>query len=226
MDDETIAAARCLDAAAMAEIYRQYAPALYNYFFRRVGDVHDAEDMTATTFGKVLASLDRYREQGRFEAWLFGVARHVLRNERRQRRAHIDMEVVAARLTDPAPPPEAQAVQSEEARRLHALLAELPADQRAALVLRFFGDLSIDEIAALMGRSAGAIKMLIHRGMATLRERYRRAERAAMRLFERIAARLSGPPAPCPVLRPIPIVPRASATHAAVRRVALREQRW
>jgi RNA polymerase sigma-70 factor, ECF subfamily len=226
MDDETIAAAMGQDAAAVAEIYRRYAPALYAFFFRRVGDAHDAEDLTATTFSKMLASLGRYREQGRFEAWLFGVARHVLRNERRGWRAHVDMAAVAPRLADPTPPPEAQAVRSEEIRQLHALLADLPADQRAALVLRFFGDLSIDEIAALMGRSAGAIKMLIHRAMTTLRERYRQTERVATRLIERVAIWLAGPALPCQTLEPIRISRRAGAAQGALWRVALRKQRW
>jgi hypothetical protein len=136
------------------------------------------------------------------------------------------MAAVAPRLADPAPPPEAQAVRSEEVRQLHALLADLPADQRAALVLRFFGDLSIDEIAALMGRSAGAIKMLIHRAITTLRERYRQAERAATRLIGRVVLWLVGPAAPCHALQPIRVSPRVGAVQGALWRVALREQRW
>jgi RNA polymerase sigma-70 factor (ECF subfamily) len=225
MDDQTIAAAMGQDAAALAKIYRRYAPALYAFFFRQVRDAHDAEDLTATTFGNMLASLGRFREQGRFEAWLFGVARHVLRNERRRWRSHVELETVAPRLADPAPPPEERALRSEEVRLLHALLADLPADQRAALALRFFGDLSIDEIAAIMGRSAGAIKMLIHRGVTTLRERYRQAERAATRLIERATIWLAGSASPY-TLQPIRIAPRSSVAQGARRRVALRGQRW
>jgi RNA polymerase sigma-70 factor (ECF subfamily) len=211
------------DATALAEIYRRYAPALYAFFFRRVGDAHAAEDLTATTFSKMLASLGRYREQGRFEAWLFGVARHVLRNERRRWRTHVDLKTIAPWLADPTPLPETQAVHSEEVRRLHALLADLPADQRAALVLRFFGDLSIDEIAVLMGRSAGAIKMLIHRAMTTLRERYRQAERTATRLIGRAATWLAGPAAPY-ALKPIRLRPRSSAIQGDACRIALRKR--
>jgi RNA polymerase sigma-70 factor, ECF subfamily len=194
MDDET----------TIAAIYRRYAPALYAFFYRQVGDVHEAEDLTATTFGRLLASLGRYREQGRFEAWLFGVARHVLQNERRYRRVDVDLALVAPQLADPAPPPEAWALRSEEARMLHALVADLPTDQREALILRFFGDLSIAEIAAIMGRSAGAIKMLLHRGMTTLRARYRQAEQRAARLIERGAAWLAGVGSPCYSLQPMP----------------------
>ena len=113
----------------------------------------------------------------------------------------------------------------EEARRLHALLADLPADQRAALVLRFFGDLSIGEIAALMGRSAGAIKMLIYRGMTTLRQRYRQAERVAARVIGRATTWLAGSASPGGVLQPIPLAARSDAAQGVARRVALRERR-
>ncbi|HET9223514.1 MAG TPA: sigma-70 family RNA polymerase sigma factor [Roseiflexaceae bacterium] len=220
MDDKTIAAAVGQDANAFAEIYRRYAPALYAFFFRRVGDANDAEDLTATTFSKMLTSLARYRERGRFEAWLFGVARHVLLDERRRRRTHIDLKTLAPRLADPAPPPEAEVIRSEEARQLRALLAELPADQRAALVLRFFGDLSIDEIAALMGRSAGAVKMLIHRAMTTLRERYRQAQRTATRLIGCVRNWIAGPPAPSYAPQLVRLLPRPSTTHDACWRTS------
>jgi hypothetical protein len=138
-----------------------------------------------------------------------------LLDEHRRRRTHIDLRTLAPWLADPAPPPEAQVIRSEEARQLHALLADLPADQRAALVLRFFGDLSIDEIAALMGRSAGAVKMLIHRAMTTLRERYRQIQRVATRLIGCVKDWIAGPPAPSYALQPVRLLPRPSATHDA-----------
>jgi hypothetical protein len=73
-------------------------------------------------------------------------------------------------------------LESERTHQLRELLQQLPADQREALLLRFCGELGIGEIAARMGRSAGAIKMLIHRAVARLRERYRQAEQAAAQI--------------------------------------------
>ncbi len=99
-------------------------------------------------------------------------------------------------LADPAPSPDLQALRSEQARQLHALLDQLPADQREALLLRFFAEVEISEIAERMGRSAGAIKMLIHRALARLRERYRQAEQATTRLFVRCTLWRIGAPAP------------------------------
>ncbi len=72
-----IAAARA-DPQDFAPLYRRYATPLYRYLYQQLGDPHEAEDLTSSTFGKALASLDRYREQGSFAAWLFSIARHTL----------------------------------------------------------------------------------------------------------------------------------------------------
>jgi len=180
------AVAQCQPAAPdlpgpldFAVLYQQYAAPLYLFFYQQVGNPQDAEDLTAATFSRALISLGRYQEQGRLAAWLFSIARHTLQDERRRRRPHTNIEHVAALVADPGPQPETQAIESEQARLLQDLVLQLPADQQAALTLRFFGELSIGEIARLMGRSAGAIKMLIHRAIGRLREQCRAAEHVA-----------------------------------------------
>ena len=140
-----------------------------------------------TSLSKALISRDRYHEQGRLPAWLFSIARHSLLNEQRRRQSRIEIALVAPDLADPAPPPEAQVLRCEQARQLHDLLQQLPADQQQALILRFFGELDIGEIAARMGRSAGAIKMLIHHAIARLRDRYRQTEQTAAQIVALMA---------------------------------------
>src|SRR5262245_44657852 len=136
MDHETIARAP-IDFDAL---YAAYGPAIYHFFLQKVGNAQDAEDLTATTFSKALGSLGRYREQGRLTAWIFGIARHTLQDARRTERPQLDLALVAAALADPAPPPEALALRSEQARQLRELLGQLPADQQEALILHFFGE--------------------------------------------------------------------------------------
>lgn len=184
----------------VATAYREYAPALYAFFLQRTGNAHDAEDLLATTFSRALVSLERYEERGRFIAWLWSIARHVHGDAQRRRRVCVDVDAVAALLADPAPSPEAQALRAEQARHLHALLACLPTDQRAALLLRFFGEMSLAEIADVLGRSIGAVKMLLQRGMTTLREQYQESER----FVDMIAALFRWRPALC--YAPVPIV--------------------
>jgi RNA polymerase sigma-70 factor, ECF subfamily len=180
MDHET-PAPEPLDLAAL---YSAYGPAVYRFFHQRIGHAQDAEDLTAATFSKALASLHRYQEQGRQAAWLFSIARYTLLDEQRRRRVRHAQTVIEPALADPQPLPEAQVLQAEQAQLLYDLLGQLPVDQREALFMRFFGEIEIGEIAGRMGRSAGAIKMLIQRALARLRERYRQAEQAAASLFK------------------------------------------
>ncbi len=72
-------------------------------------------------------------------------------------------------LVDPAPGPEAQVLRSEQAADLRQWVARLPDEQREALVLRIFGELGTREISAILGKSEGAVKMLVHRAVETLR---------------------------------------------------------
>jgi RNA polymerase sigma-70 factor (ECF subfamily) len=167
-----------LDCHAFAAIYREYVTPVYRYLYQHVRNPHDAEDLTATTFSRALATLGRYEERGSFAAWLFSVARHTLRDFQRRRRTHVDVDVIAPALVDPAPPPDAQVVQAEQADLLRALIAQLPADQREALVLRIYAGLSTTEVAAVLDRSEGAVKMLVHRAVTRLRDAYDRGELA------------------------------------------------
>jgi RNA polymerase sigma-70 factor (ECF subfamily) len=175
LDDEHLVAAALHDPDAFGVLYQRYQPLLYQFFYQQLGNSHDAEDMAATTLAKALGSLDRYQEQGRFAAWLFSIARHTLQDARRRKRPQVNLDLLAPTLADPALSPEALIVRDEQARTLRRLLRRLPDDQRLAILLRFFDDHSTDEAAALLGRSAGAIKMLVHRAITSLREQWEAA---------------------------------------------------
>ena len=180
-----VAAARA-DPRAFAPLYRAYVAPVYRYHYAHVRATQDAEDLTAATFGAALASLGRYREQERFAAWLFTIARHALIDfQRRQRR----LGALTApcgddagptpldALIDRAPTPEAAAIRADEAARLHRLLATLPVDQREAVTLRYFADLRPAEIGVVLARGDGAVRTLLHRALARLRRAYREEDR-------------------------------------------------
>ncbi len=165
-------------AAAFAERYHTYVAPLYRYLFQQTGNAADAEDLTASTLSKALASLDTYAGRGTFMAWLFGIARHTLNDYLRHRCRTVDLAHVAASLPDGGPLPEQTAVRQEQADTLYLRIRDLPASQREALTLRYFGALHIAEIAAVMGRSEGAVKLLIHRALTALRAQYRQEGRS------------------------------------------------
>jgi RNA polymerase sigma-70 factor, ECF subfamily len=175
-DDACLVVAAIDDPATFATLYRRYVSRVYAYLARQTGNAEDAEDLTAITFSKVLAGLSNYREQGNFAAWLFSIARHSLHDHRRRRRSRVDIEQLVAHLADPAPSTEGLLLQAEEARRLHRLIENLPGDQREVVILRFFGELRSAEIGRVLGRSEGAVRMLLHRSIKRLRRAYARED--------------------------------------------------
>jgi RNA polymerase sigma-70 factor (ECF subfamily) len=150
------------------EVVREHSARVYRLAYRLSGNQQDAEDLTATTFGKALASLDCYTEQGSFAAWLFGIARHTLLDYRRRQRPRLDLEH-AASLRAPAGEPEAHALRTERRAELERLVRLLPPEQQEALLLRFVAGLRGGEAAAVLGRSEGAVRMLVHRAVSALR---------------------------------------------------------
>ena len=155
-------------------LYRQHMAGVYSYFYHQVGNIPDAEDLTALTFTRALASYRRYDPaRGSATGWLFGIARNCLRDHRR--RPH-PSDRLQADVPDRLPLPETQLLSSERVHAIHKSIQQLPPDQRDALALRFFGELRTAEIAHVLGKTDGAVKMLIHRAIVTLRERSTRED--------------------------------------------------
>ena len=165
--DDVRAAQR--DRAAFAVLYRRYVERVYGYCFYLLGDHHDAEDATERTFLAALGSIDHFRDAGAsFRAWLFRIAHNELANALRRRHRHrtspLDAAAGEVTIGDPA-----QALgASEDARRVRAAVGRLPADRRQVIVLRFVDGLSAREIAAVLGRSEGAVRVLQHRALRDL----------------------------------------------------------
>lgn len=175
-EERTWVAAAQVDRQAFAPLYERYLTAVYRYLVQRASDGDVAEELTAATFGRALDSLDRYAGKGSFAAWLFGIARHTAQDYYRRKRPSIAMEFAAANLVDPTPSPESQFMDDEQARGLRRLIGELPASQQEVLALYFFAELRIREVADVLGRSEGSVRMLMHRAILDLRGRYRREE--------------------------------------------------
>ena len=168
-----LAAARRREPAAVTRIYTAYAPALFRFFMAAVSDRHQAEDLTGTTFVSAIESLPRFR--GPIEAlggWLFQIARHDLYDHRRkQSRSRIeplDDNLTEAAASDAIVDPEELAIDRLEGSRVMGALRELSPDQREVLLLRMAGGMTAPEVAAVLGKTTGAVKALQHRGLASL----------------------------------------------------------
>jgi RNA polymerase sigma-70 factor (ECF subfamily) len=165
------------DPASFDALYRRYLAQVYSYAYYELGDHHEAEDATERTFLAALANLDRFEERARpadgdgastFRVWLFRIARNVVANQRRGRRRHPQAPIEAAALVaDPLDIEGGVAVRDEAAAAWQAV-GRLPADRRRAVVLRFVEEMSTAEIAGVLGRSEGAVRVLIHRALRTV----------------------------------------------------------
>jgi len=160
-----VAAAPATDAASplldAADLYRQLAPAVLGYL--RSQGAAEPEDLLGEIFLQVVRDGGRFR--GDAEAvrrWVFTIAHHRLVDaHRRSKRRPVLAE-------GPVPEGAAGAAPEPLDPQLIAALAALTAEQREVVALRFVADLSIDTVAAVTGRSAGAVKALQHRALEAL----------------------------------------------------------
>lgn len=153
--------------AAFAPIYEHYFPRVYAYCYRRVGDPREAEDLCSEVFARALAGLSGYKD-GMVSAWLFRIARNVVVSHYRARR-----NIVALDEFDAADESMAERVEQEETGRIvRRLVAALPDEQRELLSLTIDAGLTSEEAGAALGKSAGAVRVQLHRIIKRLRERY------------------------------------------------------
>jgi len=172
LDEGTRVEAAKTSPEAFGELYERYVDRIYNYIYHRVGNVHDAEDLTSRTFYRALSHLSSYENKGvPFSAWLYRIAHNLVANWHRDRGrrpvAALDELVLHTRAELH---PESLAESNDDARLLAEAIAHLDGTRRELLVLKFAEDLSNAEIGSIMGRSEGAIKSLYHRTLLSLRK--------------------------------------------------------
>jgi RNA polymerase sigma-70 factor (ECF subfamily) len=169
-DRSAVEAAR-RDPRRFEPLYRKYVGQVYSFAAYELRDHHAAEDVTEQVFLQALRGLPSFEERGdgrasTFRVWLFQIARHALANEHRRRARHPQAPLDAALdVSTPGQDPAVLAVSSDETRRAWQAIGRLPAERRRALTLRFVEEMSTPEIAGVMGRSEGAVRVLIHRAL-------------------------------------------------------------
>jgi len=165
------------DRSAFMRIVEVYQRPVYNLCYRMLGgDVSEAEDAAQETFLRAYTKLNTYNPGRKFSSWLFSIASHYCIDRLRQRRYQMigwdelsapDQDV----LSSPEPQPEAVALTREDHTTLHTLLNSLPPDYRAATILRYWHELSYDEIAETLETSVSAIKSRLFRAKQMMAEK-------------------------------------------------------
>jgi RNA polymerase sigma-70 factor (ECF subfamily) len=170
------------DTVAFSRLVDKYKQPVISLAFRTLRDETEAEDLAQTVFLQVFKSAHRYKRTAKFSTWLFTIARNLCLNEIRRRSRHPaesldvphpDMEGQPLHQFEEnkvAAPPE-NLLRTELEQKVEQAVAELPENQRTAILLCKAEELSYEEIAEVLGCSLSATKSLIHRGRETLKQK-------------------------------------------------------
>jgi RNA polymerase sigma-70 factor (ECF subfamily) len=157
------------DPREFGALYDRHFQQIYRFVYSRVREQTAAEDVTSEIFIKALRAMPRYQDTGRpFAAWLYQIAVNAIADRYRTLRPSQSLDDFHD-LSVAGPSLEDVASHRDELRRIWTLVDQLPAQQKTALVLKFQEDMKIEDIAVAMGKSPGAVKLLIHRGVSRLR---------------------------------------------------------
>ena len=164
---DVLARATNRDEAAFAELWRRHHVPLVR-FLRTLGG-NDADDLASETWLHAAKALSRFSGDERaFRAWLFTIARRRLVDQHRSasRRPVVAPVAVPEGLT---PDAAAEAVERDQTAIALALIGRLPRDQAEVVLLRSIAGLSVDEVAKVIGKRTGTVRVLAHRGLHRLR---------------------------------------------------------
>jgi RNA polymerase sigma-70 factor (ECF subfamily) len=160
---------------AFAELIEPYQQAVYNLAYRMLGNAAEAEDAAQETLLRAYQHLGRYDPSRSFKTWLLSIASNYCIDRIRKRRLiwlSIDDPLPPhPALTSSAPEPEHAAIAGEQHAAIQAMLNELAPDYRAAVVLRYWYDMSYVEIAETLDTTESAIKSRLFRARQMLAER-------------------------------------------------------
>jgi RNA polymerase sigma-70 factor (ECF subfamily) len=170
-EEQLISRAKAGESDAFGELYERFVPPVYRFLYARLDDRQDAEDLAEEVFIRVWRSISSYQEQGvPFISYLFTVARHVLIDHYRSVGRKGRQESIDGRpLQDHHADPSEVAIANLENQEIRRVLDKLRDDYRMVLVLRFLSELSPEEVAQVMGRSTGAVRVLQYRALISLR---------------------------------------------------------
>jgi RNA polymerase sigma factor (sigma-70 family) len=160
------------DLDQLSLLFDRHHKHLYNFFLRMTGSTEDGEDLVQEVFLRMLNYRNTYRDDSRFETWMFQIARNAridsFRKRRRGEPLSVDREPV-----NPDPGPDESLIKKNETDLLHRALALLAEDKREVLLLSRFQNMEFREIAGILDEKETTVKVRAHRAVRELGEIYR-----------------------------------------------------
>jgi RNA polymerase sigma-70 factor (ECF subfamily) len=167
------------DASAFDQLFTRYQVYVYNIIYGIVGNAEEARDLTQDVFIQVHRSLARFRHGSRFATWLYRIAANravdAARGARRWSFLPIREEAsLTFKASGPETEPEKVLARSEDRTEIQAILMRCSVTHRQVLVLKYYRELSIEEIAETLSCSLSAAKVRLHRARLAFKQQYER----------------------------------------------------
>ncbi|MBN2086555.1 MAG: sigma-70 family RNA polymerase sigma factor [Anaerolineales bacterium] len=172
---EWLLAAREGDVDAFGRVVDAFQKPVFNLCYRMLGNPEDAEDAAQESFWRAYQGLSKYDFQRPFGTWMLSIAAHYCIDRlRRKRPILLSLESLLPEddAPDETPNPEDQTHRKQEQEAVQQLLSALGREERAMIVMRYWHDMSYEEIARSLKVSVGAVKSRLHRARHTLAERW------------------------------------------------------
>jgi RNA polymerase sigma-70 factor, ECF subfamily len=167
---DLILAAQAGDTSSFQQLYEKYKDRVYNLIYYSVDEPSHAEDVLQTVFVKVFQALPAFRLDSCFLTWVYRVAINECKNRKRRRRLFVSMSELPQvdAKPDPALTPEVEHLTNHVALMVRNAIMELNPKLRAVIALKYFEDLSYEEIASILGCSSGTVASRMHRALNQL----------------------------------------------------------
>lgn len=158
------------DSNAFGDLYKLHLDAIYRYVYYRIGQVHDAEDLTEQIFLNAWEALPNYKDYGNpFTSWLYRIAHNVVVDyHRRKKSTPASLNAIINEVKEDATTPLTRVIKNEEFTLLANAISKLPLEHQQVILLRFVEGMSHSEIARIIGKNEGTCRMIQHRALIAL----------------------------------------------------------
>lgn len=168
-EEELIKKAKEREAEAFGLLYDQYLPVIYRFIFLKTGNKAAAEDLAHQVFLNAWQNIENYQSRGfPFSSWLYRIAHNTVVDYFRTEKKHFSLETVKEISTNSNL--EEKIDQKFDLNLIKAAIKELSAEQQSVVIMKFVEELSNKEIAAALGKSEGAIKIIQHRSLKNIKK--------------------------------------------------------
>ncbi len=170
-EEELIHKAQHGEREAFGKLYDEYFPRIYRFILIKVSRHHDAEDLSHQVFLSAWKNIRGYAYKGLpFSSWLYKIAQNAVIDFYRTNRVHLDIETVSEEKLGEHSGPEREVETSLEMERVRHALRTLKDDEQNVLIMKFIDELSNKEIAAALKKTEGAVRVIQHRALKTLKK--------------------------------------------------------